>query len=73
MYTDIRNPDADEQVCITTVRTARVARACASCPAPIAPGQRYARHFFPPSTVYAVHADPSVCYLADPEPEPVYP
>jgi hypothetical protein len=65
---DTDNMDADPQTCISSEHTAAKQHKCASCPAPIMPGQRYKRHYFPPADVYREHADPAVCYFADPEP-----
>lgn len=64
---DADNMDADAETCITTEHAARKQHQCSACPEPIKPGQRYLRHYFPPSAVYREHADPSTCYFADPE------
>lgn len=59
-------PERDDDLCLTTTRTAHKQHACDQCPAPIRPGQAYQRHFFPDSrTTYAVHM-PGACRWEEP-------
>ena len=52
--------DIERPVMLTTVRTSRSHRTCATCGGDIRPGQQYARIFFPPGdhgpATFAAHA-----------------